>query len=85
MDFDTEPLYRNIIVPWYDCNLACFIFLAFMVLVLLFSLVGVSVANEYSQYRQHMWVPVVLSTMSGGVTLTTLIRLVNRFANLYSR
>jgi hypothetical protein len=84
MDFEAEPLYRNIIVPWYDSNLACYVFMVSMAMVLLFALVGISVANEYPQYHQYMWVPVLLAILSGGVVLTTLIRLVKRYANLYS-
>jgi hypothetical protein len=73
-----------VIVPWYDSNAACYTFIACMMFVLLFALVGISVANEYPLYQQYMWVPALLAGLSAGVILTTIFRLVKRFANLYS-
>jgi hypothetical protein len=52
--------------------------ITFMVLVLLFGLVGISVTHEIEQYHDYVWVPVVLVVLSTGVMISAIIRLIRR-------
>jgi len=52
--------------------------ISFMVLVLLFGLVGISVTREIEQYHNYVWVPVVLVVLSTGVMISAIIRLIRR-------
>ncbi len=52
--------------------------ITFMVMVLLFGLVGISVTREIEQYHDYVWVPVVLVLLSTGVMISAIIRLIRR-------
>ena len=52
--------------------------ITFMLLALLFGLVGISVTREIEQYRDYVWVPVVLVILSTGVMISAIIRLIRR-------
>ena len=78
MRFDQHPVFRDLIIPWYDSNALCYIVVGLMVLVFLFSAAGVSLAMRVSEYRHHMWVPLLLMGLSSGVIVSTIIRLVRR-------
>jgi hypothetical protein len=82
MRLDQNPVYRKVIVPWYDSEIACLIVNVLMFIVFLFGLVGISVARETTEYRSFVWVPVMIVTLSGAVILSTTIRLIRRYANL---
>ena len=85
MRIDQNPLFRKIIVPWYDSESACFIVIFFMVLVFLFGFAGISAARENIAYHEHVWVPVLLVVMSGGVIISTTIRLIRRYSRRFSK
>ena len=52
--------------------------ITFLMLVLLFGLVGISVAREIEQYHHYVWVPAVLVVLSAGVMASAIIRLIRR-------
>ncbi|UCD33791.1 MAG: hypothetical protein JSW04_04315 [Desulfobacterales bacterium] len=79
MRLGQNPLFRKAIVPWYDSESACLIVIVFLVVVFLFSLVGISVARENVEYHAHMWVAVLLAVLSGLVIASTIIRLIKRY------
>jgi hypothetical protein len=85
MRLDQNPMFRKIIVPWYDSEAACLVMVVFMFVVLLFAFAGVSVAREYFEYHGHIWVPVLLMVMSCAVIVSTIIRLIRRYAYKFSR
>ena len=82
MRLDQNPVYRKVIVPWYDSEIACLIVIVLMFIVFLFGFMGISVARETTEYRSFVWVPVLIVTLSGAVILSTTIRLIRRYANL---
>ena len=82
MRLGQNPVYRKVIVPWYDSEIACLVVIAVMFIVFLFGFVGISVARETTEYRSFVWVPVLVVTLSGAVILSTTIRLIRRYANL---
>lgn len=85
MRLDENPVYRKVIVPWYDSETACFIVIVFMFLVFLFGFLGISIARETVEYHEHIWVPVFLVVMSGFVIVSTTIRLIKRYAYRFSK
>ena len=78
MRYDEKPIYRRLIVPWYDSVTACLLVVLLMALVFLFSLSGISVAGESVEHRAKIWLPVVLLIMSAGVIVSTTVRLFKR-------
>jgi len=79
MRFDEKPIFRKIIVPWYDSETICFLLILFMVLVFLFGIVGLSVSSEIVEYNDCIWMPILLIVLSGWVIVSTVIRLIKRF------
>ncbi len=79
MRFDEKPIFRKIIVPWYDSETICLLLILFMVLVFLFGIAGLSVSSEIIEYNDFIWVPILLILLSGWVVVSTMIRLIKRF------
>jgi hypothetical protein len=78
MRLDPNPLFRRIIMPWYDSTPLCWLLLLFMVGLVLFSVAGIFVALGNPAYHRHQWVPWTLLAMSAGVGLSVSIRLYRR-------
>jgi hypothetical protein len=72
-------MFRRIIMPWYDGNAACWILLAAMVLVALFSWAGIAVARFVPMYNGYTWVPVLMLLMSLFVGFSVGYRLFQRY------
>ena len=85
MRTDQSPLFRKVIAPWYDSEIACSIMGIFMVLVLCFGCVGVAVAVGNPADQGDVWVPLLLVFMSLYVLISTCIRIVKRKRVGYSR
>ncbi len=79
MRLDQNPLFRKVIVPWYDSEAVCGFVIFLMFIVFLFSLSGVSVARKTFEYHEMVWVPVLLLIMSGGVIVSTAFRMIRRY------
>ncbi|WP_124330488.1 hypothetical protein [Desulfonema ishimotonii] len=69
-------------MPWYDSEAACLVVIIFSDLVFLFSAAGLSVAFEVSAFADYSWVPMLLMTMSGGVIISTTLRLIRRYIRM---
>ncbi len=85
MLLDPKPVYRRVILPWYDSEIVCFATLLFTGFVLLFSVCGIHVAYETAAYRQYLWIPGVLFSMGLGVFVSIVIRLINRYVRRIDR
>ena len=79
MPLDQNPLFRKVIVPWYDTKKACFTVIIFMLVVFLFGIAGILEAVEKIEFNEHIWVPVLLVAMSTWVIASTVIRLIKRY------
>ena len=75
-----SPVFRKAIFPWYRSKTAYGITIAFMLLVFLFCLAGISVARTNTQFNGYIWVPIVLVVLSGGIILFNILRLIRRHA-----
>ena len=85
MRLDQNPVYRKVIVPWYDSEIACLGLIAFLFVVFLIGFIGISVASENISYGSYIWVPIVLVVLSGGIILSITIRLIRRYANIKNK
>lgn len=85
MLYDEKPIYRKLIVPWYDSVSACFVVIIFMIIVFLFALTGLYVACEKVEHQEHIWVPSLLVLMSTWVFVLTSIRLIRRYKHHSSK
>ena len=85
MRIDHSPLFRKVIVPWYDSEAACYIVIFFMFIVFLFGVAGISASRENIEFHEHVWVPVLLMVMSGGVIISTTTRLIKRYSRRFSK
>lgn len=64
MSLDPKPVFRRMIVAWYDSEIACFAIIFVMLCVLLFGISGISVTLENPLYRDHLWLPATLCLMA---------------------
>ncbi|MGD9216844.1 MAG: hypothetical protein PVJ84_18675 [Desulfobacteraceae bacterium] len=78
MRIDPNPLFRRIIMPWYDSTPMCWMLLVCMVALLLFSAVGIVVAMANPAYRSYQKVPWALAALSFLVGLSVAMRLIDR-------
>jgi ABC-type transport system involved in multi-copper enzyme maturation permease subunit len=75
---DKSPVFRKAIIPWYRSKAIYGLSIAFMLLVFLFGLAGISVARGQEQYNGYIWVPFVLVILSGGIIVINIIRLIRQ-------
>jgi len=85
MRIDQNPLFRKLIVPWYDSEAACLIVIVFMFFVFCFGFVGISLARENLEYHEHIWIAALLVVLSGGVIISITIRLIKRYVYRLSK
>lgn len=78
MRLDDNPLFRRIMMPWYDSTPLCWILLLAMVLLILFSWAGIVVAGENTAYHSYRWVPWTLLVLCSFVGLSVSRRLIRR-------
>ncbi|RJQ61031.1 MAG: hypothetical protein C4530_06760 [Desulfobacteraceae bacterium] len=74
-----NPVYRKVMVPWWDSEIPCLFVIIFMLFILLFGMIGLSVAYTTSEYRSFVWVPVLIAALSAAVIFSTTVRLVRRY------
>lgn len=78
MRLDPNPLFRRIMMPWYDSTPLCWALALAMVLIVLFSWAGIVVANGNVAYHGFRWVPWTLLVMSLFVGISVSFRLIRR-------
>ena len=79
MRLDPNPLFRRIIMPWYDSLTMCWAVLVAMVAFSLFSLAGISVARQIPEYNRYQWLPWLLLILCLFVGASICVRLVRRY------
>ena len=79
MYFEQPPLFRKIIIPWYDTKAVCIMVMVFLFFVFIFSITGIMAACEKPEYQAYVWMPVLLSVMSGLVIFLISVRLIKRY------
>ena len=76
MRIDSNPMYRKIIVPWYDSDKACLFGATALSGCLVFGLIGMYMA--IFEYPELIWFPVLLTALSGLVLISVAVRLIKR-------
>lgn len=79
MPSNKSPVFRKEIIPWYNSNTAYIIMIVFLLLVLLFAIVGILVTRDDPAYNSYVWVPIILLVLSSGIIITTIARLLKRY------
>ena len=80
MRIEQVPIFRRIIVPWYDSKPACLILIFFLFIFFLFGITGIITAYETIEYASYVWVPILITLLSGIVIVSISIRLLKRYA-----
>jgi hypothetical protein len=78
MLLDPKPVYRKVILPWYDSDIVCFATLLFAGFVLFFGFCGIQAAYETVAYRDYVWIPGLMIAMDLVVYVSIAFRLINR-------
>ena len=78
MRLDPNPLFRRIIMPWYDSTPLCWCLLLAMAALVVFSATGVAVALDNPAYQRYVWMPCTLLALSLFVLLSVALRLIRR-------
>ena len=81
MPSEKSPVFRKPIKPLYQSKTAYSLTIAFMLVVFLVGLVGISVTREYDAYNDYIWVPALLVALSGCLAITNIIRLIRRYTS----
>jgi uncharacterized membrane protein len=81
MPLEKSPVFRKPIISWYQSKIAYGFTIAFMLVVFLVGLVGISVTREYEAYNGYVWVPALLVILSGFLIITNAIRLIRRYTS----
>jgi uncharacterized membrane protein len=85
MPFKKDPVFRKAVIPWYRSSKIYVFAIFFMLLVFLFGIAGISVAQEIEAYRNYIWVPSLLVAMSAFMIVTTTYRLIKRYITRTSK
>jgi hypothetical protein len=73
-----DPVFRKIIVPWYDSDIICAGSAMMMIFVFLFALRGLNMALQIAEHPEFIWMPLILAGMSLCVFFTLAARLLRR-------
>ena len=85
MRLHQNPVFRKVIIPWYDSDKTCFLMIFLMIVVLLFGVLGILVASETYEYHEYIWLPITLVILSSTVIVSTIIRLIKRYSIRFSK
>ena len=85
MPSDKNPVFRKVIIPWYNSTTVYIIVLVIMLLVLFFAMAGISVSKENVAYHKYVWVPALLLAMSAVIAVTAAARLIKRYTQKSSK
>ncbi len=80
-----KPVYRRLILPWYDSAIVCFATLLFAGFILFVGYLGIHTAYETTDYRQYVWIPGLLIAMDVVLFVSVAIRLINRYVQRIDR
>ncbi|MCK5783306.1 MAG: hypothetical protein KAH06_02590 [Desulfobacterales bacterium] len=71
--------FKKVFAPWYDTETACYLTILFMVVVILFSCAGISVAKGITGYHDYVWLPILQIVLCSIVMFSIIIRLIKRY------
>lgn len=77
---DKKPVFRKIIVAWYDSEIACIVIILIMLALILFGIAGISVAVSVPEYKEFILVPSTLTGLCSCQILATALRLMRLYS-----
>lgn len=78
MQSDQEPVFRRIIIPWYDSDITCVFAALAMMLIAAFALRGLNLALQIVDHPSLIGLPLTLLVMSLLVFFSLVGRLLHR-------
>lgn len=83
MRLEPNPIFRKIFVPWYISRPVLWGLFIAMVIIVIFSLTGITVAQNNPNFHPFIWVPVLLLVLSTIMLIATFVRLLqsSRFSS----
>ncbi len=78
---EQNPVFRKMMVSWYDSEITCYIITICMTAVLLFGIAGVSVAIDITKYNNYIWVPIVLIVFCTYMIFSMIFRLMRLYSD----
>lgn len=81
MRLDQNPFFRKAIIPWYESNASCWIFIIISFFALIFSLIGTRVAFMNQGFTGFAWLPSLISFLSLFVMVKIIVKLIRRRQN----
>lgn len=85
MRLEEKPMFNKKIVPWYETERAFLFFIVVMFVIFLFGFTGILVSQEEVDYRDYIWMPVLLVVLSGAGIVSTSVRLIKRYIQQHSK
>lgn len=79
MSIEQGNVYRKKVVPWYDSDPTCIISIFFLFFIFLFGIMGIIEATDNIETKAYIWVPILLTVLSGFVFISIIIRLIKRY------
>ncbi len=80
MRLENGPVFRKVIIPWYDSDALCIALLFFSVVILVFAVFGIQVAFAEAAFHTYAWLPVLLGALSLFTAVSVITRLIRRLA-----
>jgi len=81
MPSEKSPVFRKLVIPWYQSKTAYILTIAFMLVVFLVGLAGISVTRDFDAYNGYIWLPALLVILSGCLIITNIMRLIRRYTS----
>jgi len=81
MPSEKSPVFRKLVIPWYQSKTAYILTIAFMLVVFLVGLAGISVTRDFEAYNGYIWLPALLVILSGCLIITNIMRLIRRYTS----
>ena len=81
MPSEKSPVFRKLVIPWYQSKTAYILTIAFMLVVFLVGLAGISVTRDFDAYNGYIWLPALLVILSGCLIVTNIMRLIRRYTS----
>ena len=78
MQHDSDPVFRKIIVPWYDANILCVCAAVATMPITAFALRGLNIAFQFTDHPSFTGLPLTLLGMSLFVFFSLVARLLRR-------
>ncbi|OQY13731.1 MAG: hypothetical protein B6I31_00520 [Desulfobacteraceae bacterium 4572_19] len=78
MALNQNPVFRDPVAPWHDTKLPCNIQIGFMIIVIIFSIVGIFTSFGRPEFKGLCGIPILLFILSCYVLISTTIRLSKR-------